>query len=310
MHPRPPAHIGEEEGEGPVGIARKIRHGRLPRAADIAAMPHQLAPAAAICNRLSAGQLPRHRTSFPLPRLDAERVAAEAQRRRPGEGSTSDCGCQTLSTIEGKKRAVEGQKEAALALHFGHGSPSSTRAAVFRVDHRRLAGVSLSEPFRPVLDVQSLPLRRPRSSSSAPCWRCSCRRSTRPSSPPPCRRSPRDLGGFALISWVVTAYLLTSTCVTPIVGKLSDLYGRRRILNICLILFMIGSALCALAPSMPLLILFRGAAGAGRRRAASTVAPDDHRRCRLAARARALCRVFRRGLGQRLGPAARRPAGC
>ena len=61
-----------------------------------------------------------------------------------------------------------------------------------------------------------------------------------------------DFGGFTLISWVVTAYLLTSTCVTPIVGKLSNLYGRRRILNISLVLFMLGSALCALAPSMPL----------------------------------------------------------
>src|SRR6516165_9412045 len=72
-----------------------------------------------------------------------------------------------------------------------------------------------------------------------------------------------DLGGFTLISWVVTAYLLTSTCITPIVGKLSDLYGRRRILNLSLILFMIGSALSALAPSMPLLILFRAIQGLG-----------------------------------------------
>ena len=72
-----------------------------------------------------------------------------------------------------------------------------------------------------------------------------------------------DLGGFTLISWVVTAYLLTSTCVTPIVGKLSDLYGRRRILNASLVLFMAGSALCALAPSMPLLILARGLQGIG-----------------------------------------------
>ena len=70
-----------------------------------------------------------------------------------------------------------------------------------------------------------------------------------------------DLGGFTLISWVVTAYLLTSTCITPIIGKLSDLYGRRRILNLSLIVFMIGSALSALAPSMPLLILFRAIQG-------------------------------------------------
>jgi len=72
-----------------------------------------------------------------------------------------------------------------------------------------------------------------------------------------------DLGGFTLISWVVTAYLLTSTCVTPIVGKLSDLYGRRLILNISLVLFMLGSALCALAPSLPILLAARAAQGIG-----------------------------------------------
>src|SRR5258708_19597855 len=75
--------------------------------------------------------------------------------------------------------------------------------------------------------------------------------------------TPADPAGSTLISWVVTAYLLTSTCVTPIVGKLSDLYGRRLILNVSLILFMLGSALCALAPSMPLLILFRALQGLG-----------------------------------------------
>ncbi len=73
----------------------------------------------------------------------------------------------------------------------------------------------------------------------------------------------RDLGDFALISWVITAYLLTSTCVTPIVGKLSDLYGRRRLLAACLIVFMAGSAYCALAPSMLALILARALQGLG-----------------------------------------------
>jgi len=72
-----------------------------------------------------------------------------------------------------------------------------------------------------------------------------------------------DLGGFTLISWIVTAYLLTSTCVTPIVGKLSDLYGRRPVLNASLLLFILGSVLCALATSMPMLIVFRALQGLG-----------------------------------------------
>jgi EmrB/QacA subfamily drug resistance transporter len=73
----------------------------------------------------------------------------------------------------------------------------------------------------------------------------------------------RDLGNFELISWVVTAYLVTSTCITPIVGKLSDLYGRRPVLRVCLVVFMLGSALCALAPSMVLLIVARALQGLG-----------------------------------------------
>jgi EmrB/QacA subfamily drug resistance transporter len=72
-----------------------------------------------------------------------------------------------------------------------------------------------------------------------------------------------ELGDFALISWVVTAYLLTSTCATPIVGKLSDLYGRRQVLRVCLALFVVGSALCALAPAMIPLILARALQGLG-----------------------------------------------
>src|SRR5260221_12151202 len=72
-----------------------------------------------------------------------------------------------------------------------------------------------------------------------------------------------DLGDFALISWVIIAYLLISTCVTPIVGKLSDLYGRRRMMTVCLVVFMTGSALCALAPSMIALILARALQGFG-----------------------------------------------
>lgn len=72
-----------------------------------------------------------------------------------------------------------------------------------------------------------------------------------------------DLGGFTLISWVVTAYLLTSVCVTPIFGKLSDVYGRRRMMTLSLGIFLAGSALCALAPDMATLILARAVQGVG-----------------------------------------------
>ncbi|WP_207481277.1 MDR family MFS transporter [Arenibaculum pallidiluteum] len=72
-----------------------------------------------------------------------------------------------------------------------------------------------------------------------------------------------DLGGFDLISWVVTAYLLSSVCATPIFGKLSDVYGRRPVLATSLLVFLAGSVLCALAPTMLTLILARGLQGIG-----------------------------------------------
>jgi EmrB/QacA subfamily drug resistance transporter len=73
----------------------------------------------------------------------------------------------------------------------------------------------------------------------------------------------RDLGHFDLLSWVVTAYLLSAICVTPIAGKLSDLYGRRRLIAVCLLIFMAGSAACALATDMVTLILARALQGIG-----------------------------------------------
>jgi EmrB/QacA subfamily drug resistance transporter len=73
----------------------------------------------------------------------------------------------------------------------------------------------------------------------------------------------QDFHDFTLISWIVTSYLLTATCVTPLVGKLSDLKGRRSVLRICLGVFIIGSVLCALAPSMILLIFARAVQGVG-----------------------------------------------
>ena len=72
-----------------------------------------------------------------------------------------------------------------------------------------------------------------------------------------------DLGGLNHLSWVVTAYLLTSTASTPLWGKISDLYGRRIIFQATIVIFLIGSALCGLAQNMPELIIFRAIQGIG-----------------------------------------------
>jgi EmrB/QacA subfamily drug resistance transporter len=73
----------------------------------------------------------------------------------------------------------------------------------------------------------------------------------------------RDLHGFDSVSWVVTAYLLSATATTPILGKLSDLYGRRTLMLGSTGVFILGSIACALAPSMFLLICARALQGAG-----------------------------------------------
>jgi EmrB/QacA subfamily drug resistance transporter len=72
-----------------------------------------------------------------------------------------------------------------------------------------------------------------------------------------------ELGGLDHLSWVVTAYLLTSTAVTPLWGKISDLYGRRLIFQIAIGIFIIGSVLCGLSQDMFQLILFRAIQGIG-----------------------------------------------
>jgi EmrB/QacA subfamily drug resistance transporter len=72
-----------------------------------------------------------------------------------------------------------------------------------------------------------------------------------------------DLGGLTHISWVVTAYLLASTVVGPLYGKLGDLYGRKPLLQVAIVLFLIGSALCGIAQNMPELIAFRALQGLG-----------------------------------------------
>lgn len=72
-----------------------------------------------------------------------------------------------------------------------------------------------------------------------------------------------DLGGLNHLSWVVTAYLLTSTAVTPLYGKISDLFGRKKLFQIAIILFLVGSALSGLSQNMAELIGFRAIQGLG-----------------------------------------------
>src|ERR1043165_2450641 len=71
------------------------------------------------------------------------------------------------------------------------------------------------------------------------------------------------LGGLNHLSWVVTSYLLAITVVTPLYGKLGDLYGRKIVLQGALVLFLVGSALCGAAQSMTELIAFRAIQGFG-----------------------------------------------
>jgi len=72
-----------------------------------------------------------------------------------------------------------------------------------------------------------------------------------------------ELGGAGLYTWVVTAYLLTSTITVPLYGGLSDIYGRKPLLLIGIATFLAGSALCGLAQDMPQLIAFRAIQGLG-----------------------------------------------
>jgi MFS family permease len=72
-----------------------------------------------------------------------------------------------------------------------------------------------------------------------------------------------DLQGIDLLAWVSTAYLLASTAMVPIYGKLSDLYGRKIILLFGIVVFLIGSMLCGIAPTMLMLVVCRAIQGLG-----------------------------------------------
>ena len=72
-----------------------------------------------------------------------------------------------------------------------------------------------------------------------------------------------DLGGLTHLSWVATSYLLTSCVTTPIYGKLADLFGRKRLFQGAIVIFLVGSALCGTAHSMDALIAYRALQGIG-----------------------------------------------
>jgi EmrB/QacA subfamily drug resistance transporter len=72
-----------------------------------------------------------------------------------------------------------------------------------------------------------------------------------------------DLGGLSHLSWVVTAYLLASTVTGPLYGKFGDLYGRKVVIQIAIVIFLVGSALCGIAQNMAELIAFRALQGLG-----------------------------------------------
>jgi EmrB/QacA subfamily drug resistance transporter len=72
-----------------------------------------------------------------------------------------------------------------------------------------------------------------------------------------------ELGGVSMFTWVITAYLLASTSIVPVVGKLADIYGRKFFWNVGIIIFVGGSLLCGTANTMPQLIAYRSIQGIG-----------------------------------------------
>ena len=77
------------------------------------------------------------------------------------------------------------------------------------------------------------------------------------------KRIVEDFNGLSHYTWVVTAYLLTSTASTPLYGKISDLYGRRPVFQFAIVTFLIGSFAAGASQNMSQLIIFRGLQGLG-----------------------------------------------
>lgn len=72
-----------------------------------------------------------------------------------------------------------------------------------------------------------------------------------------------ELGGVDLLAWIVTAYLLASTAATPLFGRISDLYGRQRIFQLAIVIFLLGSLACGFSQTLPQLIAARAVQGIG-----------------------------------------------
>ncbi|MBE0695538.1 MAG: MFS transporter, partial [Anaerolineaceae bacterium] len=72
-----------------------------------------------------------------------------------------------------------------------------------------------------------------------------------------------QLGGLSIYSWVFAIFMLTSTTTVPLYGKLSDVFGRKQVYLVSMILFLLGSVLCGLATSMEQLIFYRAVQGIG-----------------------------------------------
>jgi len=73
----------------------------------------------------------------------------------------------------------------------------------------------------------------------------------------------KELGGFSLYAWSFASYMITTTVLSPIAGRLSDLFGRKKVFSVGILLFMVGSLLCGMSQQMVQLVLFRAVQGVG-----------------------------------------------